>query len=231
MGRILSVVSGKGGVGNTVTALNLAASLNNKGKEVLLVDGNLSNPEIYTYLGAKDLQCSFHDVLQNKTHFSNLVHEHSSGLKVVPSTPRSEIFSDRKTFRDKIFDMKNHSDFLIIDSAAGLSHESIAAIESSQTLLLVTTPEETAVESLKKVLAVATDLKKEVLGVVVNQVGLHKHEVSESEISQVLQVPVIEKVPFDLKVKHSHKLKHPVVHSHPTSKSSKRFERITTRFI
>jgi septum site-determining protein MinD len=46
MGKIIVITSGKGGVGKTTTAVNLGAAINYLGKEVLVVDANLSTPNV-----------------------------------------------------------------------------------------------------------------------------------------------------------------------------------------
>ncbi|MBC8500275.1 MAG: P-loop NTPase [Nanoarchaeota archaeon] len=228
MGRIISVVSGKGGVGKTVTAINLAAALNDLGKDVLLVDGSLSAPNVHVCFGAKDIETSLQDVLKDKVHFSDAVHVHASGLKIIPTLTD---LNDLKTLKsDKlkkaISDMQNFSEFIIIDSGGGFSDEVIASLEACDEIVVVTNPEETAVDVAKKTISVAEELGKDVLGVVVNKVRNKKYELSEEEIVNVLGYPVIGQIPFDKAVKHSLRLNHPTVYSHPRSKASKRFNNL-----
>ena len=88
MGKIISYVNQKGGVGKTTTCINLSAFLALKGKKILLIDmdpqGNASSglgvektPNLKTIYSAIDGECSVHDTIK-KTHVQ--------GLDVIPST-------------------------------------------------------------------------------------------------------------------------------------------------
>ncbi|NQU98147.1 P-loop NTPase [Candidatus Woesearchaeota archaeon] len=233
MGKIISIVSGKGGVGKSVFALNLATALNNLGKEALLVDGNLSTPVIHTYLGAKDIDLSLQEVLKNKAHFSDVIYNHESGLKVIPSkTTLDDLRNpDFKNLTTALYDMQGFSDFIIVNSGAGFSDEMIASLEASDEIILVTSPEEPAVENSKKVIELARELKKDILGVVVNKIRGEKQELSEVEISARLDTPVLDTIFFDKTVRKSQVLYQPVVYSHPNSKISKSIKGFASRFI
>ena len=52
MSKIIAIVSGKGGVGKTTSAINLGVALNKFGKNVVVVDANLTTPNIGLHLGA-----------------------------------------------------------------------------------------------------------------------------------------------------------------------------------
>ena len=52
MVKVYAIISGKGGVGKSTTAINLGASLNSLGEDVIVIDGNLTTPNIGIYLGA-----------------------------------------------------------------------------------------------------------------------------------------------------------------------------------
>ena len=87
MSRTISVVSGKGGVGKTISAINLAHALFSQGKDVLLVDGDLNSPNLHHYLGG-EIVYSIHDVLNNRLHFTEIIHKHPSGIETIP--PQAE---------------------------------------------------------------------------------------------------------------------------------------------
>ena len=63
MGKLITIASGKGGVGKTTTSINLGAAINSFGKEVIIVDANLSTPNIGLHLGAPIVPISLNHIL------------------------------------------------------------------------------------------------------------------------------------------------------------------------
>ena len=66
MTRIISIISGKGGTGKTISAINLSFALSSYGKNVALIDANLTTPNVGIYLGVPSVPVSLHSVLQGK---------------------------------------------------------------------------------------------------------------------------------------------------------------------
>lgn len=233
MSRLISVVSGKGGVGKTITSINLACAINEKGHDVFLVDGDLTNPDIHIHFGAKDLENSIHNVMREEIHFSDAVYKSSSGLKVMPSMLSvNDLKSfDPSKFKGVLTDLKDFSDVTIIDCGAGFSDEVIASLEHCDEVIVVTDCEESSVDSAKKAILIAQDLGKTIAGVVLTKVGSHKHELSEKEISNVLDYPILAKIPYDLKVKKASRKKNPVFYSHPRSKASKYYNKLADSLL
>jgi len=86
MKKIIVITSGKGGVGKTTTAINLAAAINHFGKDVLVIDGNLTTPNIGIHLNSPEVPISLNQVLMKKAEAFEAVYEHESGLKIMPSS-------------------------------------------------------------------------------------------------------------------------------------------------
>ena len=83
MTRFVGILSGKGGVAKTTTTVNLGAALNYFKRDVIIVDGNLSTPNLGLHLGIPIVPISLHDVLKNKNNIVESIYQHESGLKII----------------------------------------------------------------------------------------------------------------------------------------------------
>ena len=86
MTKLITITSGKGGVGKTTTAVNLGAALNAFGNDVIIVDGNLTTPNVGLHLGAPMVPINLNHVLSGKAKVADAIYEHDSGTKIVPSS-------------------------------------------------------------------------------------------------------------------------------------------------
>ena len=86
MSKLIVITSGKGGVGKTTTAINLAAAINYFKKDVLIIDGNLTTPNVGLHLGSPEVPVNLNHVLLEKADPIEAVYEHESGIKIVPSS-------------------------------------------------------------------------------------------------------------------------------------------------
>ncbi|MFH1503739.1 MAG: AAA family ATPase, partial [Candidatus Diapherotrites archaeon] len=86
MNKIIVIASGKGGVGKTTTAINLGAAMNHFGEDVLIIDGNLSTPNIGVHLNSPEVPVNLNHVLSEKADAREAVYEHESGLKIMLSS-------------------------------------------------------------------------------------------------------------------------------------------------
>ena len=157
MSKVIVISSGKGGVGKTVTAINLAASINALGKNVVVVDANLTTPHVALHLGAPIVPISLTDVLKGKHKVKHAVYQHNSGTKVVPASisPKKLHGIKLERFGKAIQDLRKISDVVIVDSAAGLNKEVITAIKAAHDVLVITNPEIAAVTEAIKIVNLA----------------------------------------------------------------------------
>src|SRR3989344_513217 len=86
MSRFIVITSGKGGVGKTTTAVNLATAINSFDEDVLLVDVNLTTPNVGLHLGAPVVPITLNHVLDGKADLVDSIYEHESGTKVIPAS-------------------------------------------------------------------------------------------------------------------------------------------------
>ncbi|MCW1296074.1 MAG: cell division ATPase MinD [Candidatus Parvarchaeota archaeon] len=235
MTRIIAVASGKGGVGKTTLSINLASALHEFGRDVILVDGNITTANVSIHLGIPKTPTTIHDVLKGKIkNLKEAVYIHPLGLKVVPaSIAVHELKSKhKKRFTDAIIDIVGVTDFIIIDCPAGLGLDAKHAIESADELLVATNPELPAIIDALKVIRFAKELGVKPIGVVVNEYrGDTSHELSPKNIEEFLELPVLAVIPWDENVRKAIALKKPVVFSFPDSLASIEFKKLAARLI
>jgi septum site-determining protein MinD len=220
--KILGLLSGKGGVGKTSTAVNLAAGLNYFGENVVVVDGNLSTPNVGLHLGVPVVPVSLHHVLQGKKSIHDSIYKHSSGLKFVPgSLALSDLqnlnYSKYKTIK------KLDCDTIILDGAAGLGGESLQVLEHSDKIVIVTNPELPSLTDALKTVKLAEELDKEVLGVVLTRMKEDDLDVSVRNVEALLEYPVIGVIPEDDTMREALSLKDAIVHTHPNSRAAQSY--------
>ena len=152
MTRIITITSGKGGVGKTTSAINIGAALNSFGKEVIIVDANLTTPNVGLHLGAPMVPVSLNHVLSGKAKISDAIYEHESGTKIIPSS--LSVKELRQLNHGKLKEvskkLKKLADIVILDSAAGLGEEAIAGMEAADDIIIVTNADILAVTDALK---------------------------------------------------------------------------------
>jgi len=231
MSKIITITSGKGGVGKTTTSINLGTALNSFGKEVIIVDANLTTPNVGLHLGAPIVPISLNHILLGKAKITEAIYEHESGTKIIPSS--LSIGELKKLNHGKLKDLskklKKMADYIIYDSAAGLGDEATAAIESSDEIIIVTNPEIPAVTDALKTAKLAEQLGKEVKGVIVTRVKNNKSEMPISNIKDMLELPIIGTIPEDKNVQMSVVMKDALVHTNPKSKAARAYKKIAAK--
>jgi len=231
--RIIVISSGKGGVGKTTTAINLGAALNKLNKKVVIVDANLNTPNVGLHLGAPIVPVTLNHVLKGKADIEEAIYEHSSGTKIVPSSLSIRELSkfNTKKLPEIAQDLKKHSDFVIFDSAAGFGEEVIAVYEAAEEIIIVTNPEMPAVTDALKAVKVAREMGKEVKGVIITRYRNAKYEMPLSSIKSMLETQIIGVIPEDDSVKEALNMRDAVVHTHPRSRVSRKYNEIAAKIL
>lgn len=233
MTRLITITSGKGGVGKTTSAINLGAALNGFGKEVVILDANLTTPNVGLHLGAPIVPVSLNHVLSGKSKIDDAIYEHESGTKIVPSSlsVRDLKNLNHGKLKEVGKKLRKMADFVIYDSAAGLGDEAVASFESADEIILVTNPEIPAVTDALKANKLAEELGKKVLGVIVTRSSGNKGEMPVTNISDMLELPILGIIPEDYNIKKSVLMKDALVHTHPKCKAAREYRRIAAGII
>lgn len=162
MGKIISFINQKGGVGKTTTCVNVASYLCAFGKSVLLVDldpqGNAS-----TGVGVEkhDDMNTFYDILLNECTVDDaIIHTDIEGLDILPSNvdlAGSEITLSQRENRERVLrnvlsNVKNKYDYITIDCPPSLSLLTVNALTASDTIVIPIQCEFYALEGLTQLM-------------------------------------------------------------------------------
>jgi len=233
MKKITVIVSGKGGVGKTTTAINLGAAMNYFGEDVLIVDGNLTTPNIGIHLGSPEVPVTLNHIISKKANVFEAVYEHDSGIKILPCSLSLKELENSKP--EKIKDIKKElekvSDNILVDSSAGLGNEARAVIDIADELIVVTNPEMPAITDALKTIKLAEKLRKPVKGVIVTRVRKNEFEMKPDAVKEMLEVPILGMIPEDISIQKALSLKNAVVHTHPKSNSARAYKEIAAKLL
>lgn len=169
--KVIAVTSGKGGVGKTNVAANLAISIAALGQRVGVVDADYALANIDILLGFSPRYTIEH-VLSGERAVGEIIVEGPGGIRVVPATSGIQDLSNLNAEQqNKLFNalqvIEKHFQHLLIDTAAGISDNVINILRSSAEVLVVTNPEPPAfVDSyalIKHLLSVQRDVPVKII--------------------------------------------------------------------
>ena len=225
--RIIGIFSCKGGVGKTTTAINLATFLNEKfSDDVIVVEANLTAPNVGIHLGIVDSAITMHDVLAGRESLERAVSVSKDGMHYIPGSIAVSEEIHLVDLKSSLTPLKKKYKYIILDSAPGLGPEVIAAVKASDELLVITNPEIPTIATTLRTFRAAERYKTPITGVVVNMVRGKKYEVPISEIKKTLGWPIAAVVPDDDKVRESLTAGTPVLRHAPRSPASKKFREL-----
>ncbi len=206
MVTVIGIFSGKGGVGKTTVASNLASVLSLRfGKKVTLIDLNVTAAHLAAHFGLINPENTLNDVLSGKKKLNEVITVHDTGVQLIPSAVSLSKVTrlDAKRLAYRIRKYLKDEDFVIIDTAPGFGREAIIAMNIVDKAIIVTTPDVTSVMDAIKGKEFMEKLGIEVIGIVMNMVTKKPYEISKKDVERLSSVQVIAEIPFDFKFRES----------------------------
>ncbi len=198
MGKVVGIISIKGGVGKTTLTASLGAELaQNYGKKVLLVDANYSAPNLGIHLDLLTPEKGIYDLLSGKEHARNTI-QTKYGVDIITGSQKfSSSEANVLKLKDKIASLKEDYDFIIIDSSPSLNEEVLSTMLASDNLFVVTTPDYPTLSCSIRAAKVAQNRGKPISGIIVNKIRNPAYELSLEHIEEAIGIPVVARIPDD----------------------------------
>ena len=237
--NIIAVASGKGGVGKSTVALNLALALSKTGSKVGLLDADIYGPSIPLMLGMKGIMMEV-DEKQKK-----LIPPESNGIKVVSFGFFAEQAHQAAIYRGPIISgivkqflvdtLWTDLDYLIVDLPPGTGDIPLTLAQTIPItgILVVTTPQEVASSVASKAIGMFDKLNVPMLGVVENMSYFECSKCNEKhyifgkggaeKISEKHNMPLLGTIPLNSGIMTGSDLGKPVMITHPDSPSAEAF--------
>jgi ATP-binding protein involved in chromosome partitioning len=243
------VLSGKGGVGKSTVAVNLAVTLSELGYQTGILDVDVHGPSVPKLLGLDSQKMG--GTAENRL----IPATYSPTLKAVSVGFILENSTDAVIWRGSLkhnvikqfmFDTEwGELDFLIIDSPPGTGDEVLSSVQllpEPTGAVVITTPQDLALLDVSKSITFCSKLNLPVLGIVENMSGFacpHCGEISYvfkqgggQKISQEMNVPYLGEIPISLNISHGADEGKPIIHKdHTGDESPKAFQSIVTKLL
>jgi ATP-binding protein involved in chromosome partitioning len=237
--NIIAVASGKGGVGKSTTAVNLAVSLQRLGAKVGLLDADIYGPNVPMMMGIPENERpSVNDKEQLIPFENHGVKVISIGFLVEPGKAiiwRGPMLHG--VIRQFLTSVQwGELDYLVVDLPPGTGDAQLSLVQTVPLsgAVIVTTPQEIALSDVRRSIAMFGEVRVPVLGIIENMAGLdcphcHQHiDMYDGQggktLSREYDVPLLGQVPFDPSVGQSGDRGVPISIAKPDSPQAKAFK-------
>ncbi len=242
--NVISVISGKGGVGKTNFVANVGLSLRNFGFKVLLVDFDLglSNLDILLNIGSSERRFNLSHYLDGKVSLEQIVTKSKYDIDIIIGALGDEKLVnmnniERNNLISRLDDIITNYNFVILDMGAGIGENTIRLSLCADYIVLITTPEPHALLSAYGTLKVLKDkLTTQSIFLVINNIKnkLEGEKLEGSFIDTVYKylniiVEPLGNILYDPQVSYSVKEKIPFIANYPQCWASKNTEAIAMR--
>lgn len=244
------VLSGKGGVGKSTVAVNLAVALTMAGKRVGLLDIDIHGPSVPKLLHIEGtpisgsgatlypVKVAYHTGMLSVMSIGLLLRERDDAI--IWRGPRKH-----GVIKQFLKDVDwGELDYLVIDSPPGTGDEPLSIIqliENADGALIITTPQELAVQDVRRCIVFCRQLNLPVLGVIENMSGFSCPKCGEhvpifgsgggQSMAQEMNVPYLGPIPIDPEVVTSGDSGKPMVQALPHSETTKSFGRVVRKLL
>lgn len=240
--KIITVTSGKGGVGKSNFVVNLGILLQNRGKKVLIFDADIGmgNDDVLMGLYPK---YNIFDIIFSEKSIEDIIVEGPNGISLIPggsglNRVQELTQEQRKQFLEKLENL-DEFDYILMDTGAGVSKSILSFISASEDLIILTTPEPTAITDAYSLIKATDHFKlKNEAKIIVNKVFTRKegedtYNKFEATVNKFLNIKVkyLGCILDDKKLVQSVREQKPFVLLYPNCDAAKDIENIAIKII
>lgn len=240
--KIITVTSGKGGVGKSNFVVNLAITLQRSGKKVLIFDADLGmgNDDVLMGLYPKH---NIFDIIFTDLTLKDIIIEGNEGVALIPAgSGLNKVHelteNERQLFLSKLSEL-DEFDYILMDTGAGVSRDILAFISASEELIIITTPEPTSLTDAYSLAKAADHFKlKDNAKVIVNKAfskeeGIETFNKFNRAVTKFLNIKIeyLGYILDDRKLVQSVRAQKPFVNLYPNCDASKNIEDIAMKIL
>ncbi len=240
--KIITVASGKGGVGKSNIVVNVAIALQKMGKKVLIFDADVGMGNDDVLMGFLPKYNVF-DIIFNNMEIDDVVITGPYGVKLLPGgSGINRVYEiteyQRNKFLEKLTSLKD-LDYIFMDTGAGISKRVLEYVSCSDDLIVITTPEPTALMDAYSLLKSVVNFKiKDNAKVIINRTvemkeGKDTFDKFRHAVQNFLKIDIeyLGNISEDKKLMQAVRLQQPVIISNPTCDCAKDIQVIANKII
>ncbi|WP_075433872.1 septum site-determining protein MinD [Buchnera aphidicola] len=214
MSRIITITSGKGGVGKTTSSASIATGLALKGKKTVVIDFDIGLRNLDLIMGCeRRVVYDFINVIKKEASINQALirDKYTKNLFLLPASQTRDKDSLTKEGVERIFNilLNMHFDFIICDSPAGIESGAILSLYFADEAIVVTNPEISSIRDSDRILGIISSKSKRAEN---NDIPVKEHllltrynpkkviqgdMLSMEDILDILQIPLIGVIPED----------------------------------
>ena len=205
LGRVITVTSGKGGVGKTTTTANIGAALAAMGKSVVLIDADIGLRNLDIVLGLENrIVYDLVDVVEGtcKLRQAMIRDKRLNNLHLIPAaqTREKEAVSPQQ-MRSLSEELRRQFDYTLIDSPAGIEQGFRNSIAGADEVLVVTNPEVSSVRDADRIIGLVEAAELPTPRLILNRLDpalvRRGDMMSVEDVTDILSIPLVGVVPND----------------------------------
>ncbi len=236
LGRIITITSGKGGVGKTTTTANLGAALASLGKSVVLIDADIGLRNLDIVLGLENrIVYDLVDVVEGTCRLRQAMirDKRLNNLYLIPAaqTREKEAVSPQQ-MKTLCEELRRQFDFTLIDSPAGIEQGFRNSIAGADDVVVVTNPEVSSVRDADRIVGLVEASELATPKLIVNRIDpalvRRGDMMSVDDVTEILSIPLIGVVLSDESIVTSTNRGEPAALD-PESKAGRAFRNIAAR--